>query len=159
MGAFTDQLQKFNAENENYITFKLAKEQERATEKAQNLKFKNARVNIEAILIDYFKNIHDRNIKKSDFINLLKNINDLYINNNNFTNYQKDELNLFLNKKILQLKKAKLTEIKAAEKEAAAEQKRIEKQLQQKQKNNYNYCGAWLFWFLILWILFFIISM
>ena len=159
MGAFTDQLQKFNAENENYITFKLAKEQERAKEKAQNLKYKNAKTNIEILLIEYFSNIHNKNIYLKDFKSLLNDIKNIYINNNNFSEYQKDDLQLFTNKKIIQLKKAKIAELNRQEKEAAAEQKRIEKQLQQKQKNNYNYCGAWLFWFFILWILFFIISM
>ena len=162
MGVFTDQLQKLNIENESYLTFKKQKEIERAKEKEKAARFRNSKVNIEILLLNYFKNIESETIKKSDFTSLLNDIKYNYINNNNFTEYQKDELTLFMTKKLDQLKRQKMTQLKQIRKQEEQLQKKQQKEQEKKQdRGGFSLGDFIIFWsflglsgFIIFYILF-----
>ena len=162
MGVFNDNLTQLNDTQEKIYTYNIKQAQEKEAEKEKAARFKNSRVNIEILLLNYFKNIESETIKKSDFTNLLNDIKNNYINNNNFSEYQKDELTLFTTKKLDQLKRQKINQLRQIKKQEEQLQKKQQKEQEKKQdRGGFSLGDSVFFWsflglsgFIIFYILF-----
>lgn len=165
MGVFNDNLTQLNDTQEKIYTYKIKQAQEKEAEKEKTARFRNSKVNIELLLLDYFKNIESETIKKSDFTSLLNDIKKDYINNNNFSEYQKDELTLFTTKKLDQLKRQKINQLKQIRKQEEQLKKKQQKEQEKKQdRGGFSLADSIIFWsflgfsgFIIFYILFIVI--